>query len=158
MPAGSHDISGQFVWDKLPEALFVAPATGLVQLSVNGTPIPNPEFNAAGSLWLSHSNDAASEDNLDVQVFRKVLDSHPLEVTTSIQLRVSGKQRNVELTPVLLDGFIPLHLDSPLPTRMGQDGKLQVQVRPGEWTIKLTGRAPTTLAKLALPASSCPVA
>ncbi|MBO0611905.1 hypothetical protein [Thiothrix fructosivorans] len=156
LAAGSHDISGQFVWDKLPEALFVAPATGLVQLSVNGTVIATPEFNAAGSLWLSRSPQAASEDGLEVQVFRKVLDSHPLEVTTTIQLRVAGKQRQAELAPVLLDSFIPLHLDSPLPTRMGQDGKLQVQLRPGEWTLKLTGRAPATITALTLPASAAP--
>lgn len=156
LPAGSYDIAGQFFWDKLPEALFVAPETGLVKLSVNGTAIVTPEFNAAGSLWLSSSTQEASEDNLDVQVFRKVLDTHPLQVTTSIQLRVAGKQRQAELAPVLLDGFIPLHLDSPLPTRMGQGGKLQVQLRPGEWTIKLTGRAPASLTALALPASTAP--
>lgn len=156
LAAGSHDISGQFVWDKLPEALFVAPATGLVQLSVNGTAITTPEFNTAGSLWLSRSPQEASEDGLEVQVFRKVLDSHPLEVTTTLQLRVAGKQRQAEFAPVLLDGFIPLHLDSPLPTRMGQDGKLQVQLRPGEWTLKLTGRSPANLTSLALPASAAP--
>ncbi|MBU1722671.1 MAG: hypothetical protein KJ892_02305 [Gammaproteobacteria bacterium] len=156
LPAGSYDIAGQFFWDKLPEALFVAPETGLVKLSVNGTAIVTPEFNTAGSLWLSSSTQEASEDNLDVQVFRKVLDTHPLQVTTSIQLRVAGKQRQAELAPVLLDGFIPLHLDSPLPTRMGQDGKLQVQLRPGEWTIQLTGRAPASLTALALPASTAP--
>lgn len=156
LPAGSYDIAGQFFWDKLPEALFVAPETGLVKLSVNGTTITTPEFNAAGSLWLSSSTQEASEDNLDVQVFRQVQDTHPLQVTTSIQLRVAGKQRQAELTPVLLDGFIPLHLDSPLPTRMGQDGKLQVQLRPGEWTLKLTGRATTSLTALALPASTAP--
>ncbi|MEB4589659.1 hypothetical protein VSS37_01575 [Candidatus Thiothrix sp. Deng01] len=156
LPAGSHDISGQFFWDKLPEALFVAPETGLVKLSVNGAAITSPEFNAAGSLWLSSNAQEASEDNLDVQVFRKVEDAHPLQVTTSIQLRVAGKQRQAELAPVLLAGFIPLRLDSPLPARMGQDGKLQVQLRPGEWTIQLTGRAPGSLNQLALPASSAP--
>lgn len=156
LQAGSYDLSGQFFWDKLPEALFVAPETGLVKLTLNGTAITTPEFNAAGSLWLSSNTQEASEDNLDVQVFRKVEDTHPLQVTTSIQLRVAGKQRQAELAPVLLDGFIPLHLDSPLPTRMGQDGKLQVQLRPGEWTLKLTGRATANLSELALPASSAP--
>lgn len=156
LPSGSHTISGQFFWDKLPEALFVAPETGLVKLSVNGTTIAAPEFNAAGSLWLSSHTEEASEDNLDVQVFRKVLDTHPLQVVTRIQLRVAGKQRQVELAPVLLADFIPLHLDSPLPTRMGQDGKLQVQLRPGEWAIELTGRASTNLTALALPEATAP--
>jgi hypothetical protein len=156
LPAGHYDISGQFFWDKLPEALFVAPDTGLVKLTVNGNNIATPEFNASGSLWLSSNTQEASEDNLDVQVFRKVEDTHPLQVITSIQLRVAGKQRQAEFASVLLDGFIPLQLDSPLPARMGQDGKLQVQLRPGEWTIKLTGRATGNLTSLALPASSAP--
>ncbi len=156
LPAGHYDISGQFFWDKLPEALFVAPETGLVKLTVNGKTIATPEFNTTGSLWLSSNTQETSEDNLDVQVFRKVEDSHPLQVITSIQLRVAGKQRQAEFAPVLLDGFIPLRLDSPLPTRMGRDGKLQVQLRPGEWTIKLTGRATGNLTSLALPASTAP--
>lgn len=156
LAAGSYDISGQFFWDKLPEALYVTPETGLITLTVNGNTISTPEFNPEGSLWLSSHNQEASEDNLDIQVFRKVEDTHPLQVTTSIQLRVAGKQRQAELAPVLLDGFIPLQLESPLPARMGQDGKLQVQLRPGEWTIKLTGRAPASLTSLTLPASSTP--
>lgn len=156
VPAGSHTISGQFFWDKLPEALFVAPETGLVKLSVNGTIIAAPEVNKAGSLWLSNHTEEASEDHLDVQVFRKVLDTHPLQVITRIQLRVAGKQRQVELAPVLLADFIPLHLNSPLPTRMGQDGKLQVQLRPGEWVIELTGRTSTNLTALALPEATAP--
>ena len=150
--AGSYTLSGQFTWDVLPESLFVAPDSGIVQVTVNDKWLANPEFDNAGRVWLNRSNDTVSEDQLDLQVFRKVFDSHPLQVTTSIQLRVSGKQRNVELGSVLLDGFIPLALNSPLPTRLGQDGKLQIQVRPGEWTLTLTGRAPNQLKQLRLPA------
>lgn len=156
LSAGSYDISGQFLWDSLPEALFIAPASGLVSLTVNGKSIEAPEFNEAGSLWLSRNTDQASEDNLEIQVFRKIVDAHPLTVTTRIQLRVAGKQRNIELTPVLLNDFIPLHLNSPLPTRMNQDGKLQVQLRPGEWTIELTGRAIGAVENLPLPQSQAP--
>ncbi len=153
---GSYSLSGQFVWDHLPETLLVSPETGLVTLSINEQPVANPEFNEAGSLWLSRNNEGTSEDNLDIQVFRKIHDSHPLEVTTQVQLQVSGKQRNIELPAVLLDNFIPLKLESPLSTRMDQNGKLQVQLRPGEWTLSITGRAPATLSALHLPQSTAP--
>ena len=153
---GSYSLAGQFVWDSLPETLLVSPETGLVALSINDKPVANPEFNEAGSVWLSRNNEATSEDNLDIQVFRQVHDGHPLEVTTQLQLQVSGKQRNIELPAVLLDKFIPLKLESPLSTRMDQNGKLQVQLRPGEWTLSITGRAPDNVTSLTLPKTSAP--
>jgi hypothetical protein len=153
---GSYSLSGQFVWDSLPETLLVSPETGLVALSINEKPVANPEFNEAGSVWLSRTNEATSEDNLDIQVYRQVHDGHPLEVTTQLQLQVSGKQRNIELPAVLLDKFIPLKLESPLSTRMDQNGKLQVQLRPGEWTLSITGRAPANVSELTLPKTTAP--
>lgn len=153
---GSYSLAGQFVWDSLPETLLVSPETGLVALSINEQPVANPEFNEAGSVWLSRNNEATSKDNLDIQVFRQVHDGHPLEVTTQLQLQVSGKQRNIELPAVLLDKFIPLKLESPLSTRMDQNGKLQVQLRPGEWTLSITGRAPDNVTSLTLPKTSAP--
>lgn len=156
LPAGRYTISGQFAWDKLPESLAVSPHSGMIKLSIKGERVAQPEFNSNGSLWLSRNQQAASEDQLDIQVFRKIQDSHPLQITTQVQLRVAGKQRQVELAPVLLDGFIPLSLNSPLPARIGQDGKLQVQLRPGEWTLQVTARAQGKQTQLHLPALSPP--
>ncbi|MFN3785906.1 MAG: hypothetical protein ACK4RS_03595, partial [Thiothrix sp.] len=156
LPAGHHTIHGQFKWDKLPESLTVAPHSGIIKLRINGELVVQPEFDGNGNLWLSNQQQAASEDQLDIQVFRKVLDSHPLQITTQLQLRVAGKQRQVEFAPVLLNGFIPLSLSSPLPARIGQDGKLQVQLRPGEWTLQVTARAQGRQTQLRLPAFSPP--
>lgn len=156
LASGTYIIRGQFQWDKLPKTVFVSPESGLIQLTVNGTSIPNPEFNNEGRLWLTQNTEVSSEDNLDIQVFRKITDSHPIEILTRIQLRVSGKQRNTDLSPVLLEGFIPLALESELPSRIERNQHLQVQLRPGEWTIDITSRAPNNLTSFTLPTSQQP--
>ncbi|MEZ5534328.1 MAG: MARVEL domain-containing protein [Thiolinea sp.] len=157
LPAGEHTISGEFLWQKLPKTLRITPESGLINLQVNGRAIKNPRFNAQHQLWLTQGEEeVASEDNLDLQVFRKIIDTHPLQVVTSIRLRVSGKQRNATLAPVLLDDFIALQLDSQLPARMSGQQQLQVQLRPGEWTIDVTGRSKTDRTEFTLPASQEP--
>ena len=146
LSAGTHRVRGLFRWSKLPKSLPVAPESGLIELQLNGKRIQQPQFNQQGQLWLTQSSgEVLSEDNLDIQVFRKIIDSHPIQVVTQIKLRVSGKQRNTTLSPVLLDGFTALSISSTLPARIeNKQGRkqLQVQLRPGEWTLEVTGRAP----------------
>jgi len=162
LKAGTHTIEGLFRWSKLPKSLRVTPESGLVQLKVNSKNIEQPQFNQQGQLWLTQGvSETLSEDNLDIQVFRKIIDSHPVQVVTSIKLRVSGKQRNTQLSPVLLTNFIPLSINSPLPTRFessddSKDKQLQVQLRPGEWTIEITGRALSDTTSFILPISKAP--
>lgn len=154
---GIHTITGTFVWNKLPKALYVTPEVGLLQLTIHGKPIAQSLFNQQGRLWLTQGkSEALSEDNLDIQVFRKIKDSHPIEVTTSIKLRVSGKQRNVTLNPVLLDGFIPTAINSRLPARMEGKQQLQVQLRAGEWTIEVIGRAKGDATNFTMPVVKAP--
>jgi hypothetical protein len=57
---------------------------------------------------------------------------------------------------VLPDGFVPLGIDAELPARIESDGRLRLQLRPGAWTITVTGRhvgRPTTMT---LPAADGP--
>ena len=135
LDAGTHTIKGLFRWKKLPKSLKVTPESGLVRLQVNNKPIAKPQLNHQGQLWLTQGlSEVISEDNLDIQVFRKITDSHPVQVITSIKLRVSGKQRNTLLAPVLLKDFTPLSIKSPLPARFestsdSKKNHLQVQLR-----------------------------
>ena len=161
LKAGIHTIQGFFRWSKLPKSLKVTPESGLVALQVNNKNIERPQFNQQGQLWLTQgSTETVSEDNLDIQVFRKIIDGHPLQVVTSIKLRVSGKQRNSSLSTTMLQGFIPLNIESPLPARFesssNQSEALQVQLRPGEWTIEVTGRALSDTTSFTLPVSKGP--
>ena len=74
----------------------------------------------------------------------------PAEVLTRLVLEVSGEQREVKLPRPLLDGFIPLSLQSPLPARLVPDGQLLVQLRPGHWQIDILARNSKELTALPL--------
>ena len=157
LSVGKHQIQGDFLWRKMPKSLSVTPESGLVSLNLNGKQIAKPEVNEQGRLWLNTKQDQIGErDALEMQVFRKVIDSHPMQVVTRIDLQVSGRQRDVELNQALLQGFLPLRLDSKLPARIDKTGKMQVQLRSGQWSITVTGRSNQSLTTLAMPKVSPP--
>ncbi len=141
LSAGRHTLTGSFRWDSLPESLDVPQEVGIVALTVRGTAVPFPERDAGGRVFLQRTNAPATEaESLEVIVHRRVEDGVPLELETRVELAVSGKAREVLLGRALPDRFIPLALESPLPARIEPDGRLRVQVRPGSWTLVLTGR------------------
>ena len=69
---------------------------------------------------------------------------------TRLQLDVTGSAREQVLGPVLPTGFVATALSGELPARLDSDGKLQVQLRPGRWTVTLQARSVAPLAKVAL--------
>ncbi len=157
---GAHTISGRFFWDRLPEALTIPSDTGLIALSIKGRRIDFPTIDRKGRLWLQEGDigrkESGAADTLEMQVFRRVIDDVPLQVVTRVVLDVAGDQREVVLGRMLLPDFIPLRLESPLPARLEQDGRLLIQIRPGHWPIELTARAANELNRIALPKSPEP--
>ena len=154
-----YQIKGEFLWDVIPDNLRIPDDTGLISLTVNGLSIPAPAIKD-GQLWLKENESGQTkpeniQNNLDSQVFRKIIDEVPLQVLTRLELDVSGEQREVKLAQPLLNGFIPLQLQSPLPARLEPDGQLIVQVRPGRWQIEILARS--TKEPDALPFPSLPV-
>ncbi|MBO1520306.1 hypothetical protein [Oceanisphaera pacifica] len=161
LPKGQHLVTGQWQWPTLPKNLMLNPATGLLALTINNQPIKKVELDKNGRLWLGENNSnnttsAPQGDALSLQVFRKISDSIPLQVTTLINLEVAGEQRELLLGPLLLDQQIPLQLDSPLPARLEANGQLRVQVRPGRWSINLVSRHPTNINQLRVPNANAP--
>ena len=154
LPPGSHQINGAFIWPRLPETLQLAPATGLVDISLNGRALESPYLDEQARLWLQREATASTaEDHLELRVHRLLDDDIPARLTTRLQLSVSGKPRELLLAPALLADFTPISLQSPLPARLEADGKLRVQARAGDWQIILTARHDGPLAALALPPS-----
>ena len=150
-----YQIKGEFLWDAIPDNLKIPDDTGLISVSVNGLNLPAPAIKD-GQLWLKKSESGQNkpeniQNNLDSQVFRKIIDEVPLQVLTRLELDVSGEQREVKLANPLLDGFIPLQLHSPLPARLEPDGQLTVQVRPGRWQLDILARSTKELATIPLP-------
>jgi len=149
-----HQIKGEFLWTAVPDNLKIPDDTGLIELRINGQTIPTPTIKD-GQLWLKESETGLKkpenvQNNLDIQVFRKITDDVPAQVLTRLALEVSGEQREVKLPRPLLDGFIPLSLQSPLPARLEPDGQLLIQLRPGHWQIDILARNNQELTALPL--------
>lgn len=135
LDAGQYTIKGQFSWPQLPKSLSLPADTGLVYVSLNGETIPQPDIRQ-GQLWLSSSQTQKHENNrLSLNVFRKINDSQPLQITTMIEMDVAGLQREISLDGALLEGFKVSGLTSHLPARIDQNGQLRLQLRPGHWEV-----------------------
>src|SRR5213083_1044384 len=154
---GAHTVSGVFEWDSLPELLPIPAETGLMGLALNGKPVAFPNRDPQGQLWLQRRAVASTEESrLDVVVHRRVIDDIPLQLVTRIELKVAGPGRETLLGRALPDGFVPLSLTSPLPSRLEPDGHLRVQVRPGTWVLELAARHEGPASALTLSAAEGP--
>jgi hypothetical protein len=155
LTAGSHALSGRFVWDARPETLAIPIQTALLDLVVDGQRVLQPE-RPAGGLALGRQGTAAEPRRLDVQVYRLVEDDIPLRLVTRLRLRAAGDAREEHLARVLPAGFIPMSLQGALPARLESDGGLRVQVRAGRFELILTARQAQASATLSSPGESGP--
>jgi hypothetical protein len=153
---GKHRVEGTFAWKQLPQSLRVPRTLGLLTLAINDKPVTFPELDSKGTLWLGERRGGGGkkgtvQDTLSLQIFRHVDDDLPMRVTTRVKLDVSGRHREILFGPAMLDGFVPLALNAPLPVRLEPDGRLRVQARPGNWIIDLVARHPGPVDALARP-------
>ncbi|QXP85159.1 hypothetical protein [Methylococcus sp. Mc7] len=158
LPPGAHTVAGRFAWTALPDTLRLPGETGLVRLSIGGRAIAFPSVDEQGRLWLRKPPEGFAPETspLELEVFRLLKDAVPMEVVTRLEFDVAGEAREVLLEGSILPDFVPLSLDSPLPARLEPDGRLRLQLRPGHWSVSVTGRAKRDLQELALPVFSAP--
>lgn len=151
LPPGTHVVEGQIAWAQMPQNLAVPAGVGAIVVSSGGATqarVPDGD----GRLWLrAMANPDAETDSVAVQTVRLIDDDLPLTVTTAFELRVAGRARAVELPLALLPGLRAMQLDSPLPARLADDGRLIVQARPGAWHLELRARLTAPLQALKLP-------
>ena len=152
--SGPHRLSGHFSWRRLPPALSLPADTGLVDLTIKGEPSP-VNRDRQGRLWLkSQQRDSVADqtrDQLKLKVQRHISDFSPMRLDTRLVLDVSGKQREQLLPSPLLEGFIPIDLNSRLPARLEADGSLRLQLRPGHWELMLSAYRPGEVLSLTRP-------
>lgn len=137
---GRHVISGRFSWSSAPNSIRVPQQTGLLSVSVRGTPLENPRVENNTLFFVEQSEpggEAPRQDTLAIRVHRVVTDAVPLRVETTLKLEVSGKGREVLLGRPLLAGGRPLSISGELPARLEPDGRLRTQVRAGSWTLQI---------------------
>ena len=155
---GRHRVEGRLGWERRPESLPVPQGIALVDLILDGRPV-FPLQRAGSSLWLGRPEALAGRaDTLSVVVYRKLADGLPPLMETRLGLEVSGQGREVVLGPVLPDGFAPTLVASALPALLDTDGRLRVQLRPGNWQVVVGARglAPLDQVTTALPSSDWP--
>lgn len=156
LAAGDYVVRGVFEWDERPARLEVPAAIALVDLSVDGVAIAQPERDG-GNLTLGAASSRQREaDALSLRVFRRLADGAPPMLATRIDLHVAGSAREQVLGPALPDGFIATSLDGDLPARLDPDGRLRVQLRPGNWSLALDARGTAPLESLPFHASPTP--
>lgn len=142
MTPGEHTLKGSFVWSEMPEMIRVPEASGLVSLSLNQKTVDFPLLDGKGRLWLQKRKAVRTqEERVGVRIYRLLNDAIPMQVTNLLKINVSGQAREIKLGGVLLKGFVPMSINSPLPARLGPEGELMIQARPGRWEIRILTRS-----------------
>ncbi len=153
---GLYHITGEFFWQQQPLSLSIPEDTGLINLTIDNKKVPLADFRE-DQLWLKSKATKAHQNNrLDLQVFRKITDAIPLNVTTEIKLEVSGQQREIILQGALLKNFMPAAINSRLPALLDKQGRLIIQARPGQWNVTISSFYPQQLTSIPLPAFNKP--
>lgn len=152
LEAGNHQITGQFSWQKMPESLALPAELALLQLEKDGKPVALPNRDESNRLWLQAEEKEKADDQTELHVYRKLMEGVPLLLQTRITLDVSGKAREIAIARMLLQNFIPQELQTALPAKLGKDGSLLVQAKPGHWEINLIARSSAASDAFALPA------
>ncbi len=148
--AGEYHIAGHFSWKHIPESLEIAPGTGIVQLTVNGS--DRLAELSGTTLWLSRSKkqQARVEDTVHLQVYRLITDAIPMLITSQLKVQVSGVPREIVLDWQPPAEQIPVSLQCNLPVKIGSDGKIHLQARPGTHTVIYRSRLKEEVTSLTL--------
>lgn len=138
LAAGSHQLSGEFHWNVMPQRIAVPKAIGLLTLKVNDEDVAIPNWDVSGRVWLKRASvEAAQKNLLSAQVYRVIEDGIPLWLQTEIELTVSGKSREEEMGNILPAGWQLSYVESPIPVAIDNQGRMKTQVRAGKWRIKV---------------------
>ncbi len=138
LKAGRHELSGEFKWERMPQKLAIPPSIGLLALEVEAKPVPSPNWDSQGQVWLKRIRTEEVEKNLlGVQVYRVLEDGIPMWLRTEVELTVSGISREEELGWILPEGWKLTTVESSLPVAIDDLGQMKVQVRSGKWVVRL---------------------
>ncbi len=158
LPVGRYKLTGSFRWADMPERITLPHETGIISLTIDGTPVEIPDWEPDGTLWLRRTQTKAEDrDFLNLQVYRLLQDGIPLWLDTELELSIAGKSREESLGCVLPEGWLIASIDSPIPCAVDDQGDMKVQVRPGKWPVRFRAFRTTPLSTFQYPAGRRPV-
>ncbi|OSM04957.1 hypothetical protein MAIT1_05161 [Magnetofaba australis IT-1] len=155
LPVGEHLITGRIGWRQAPEYLPAPSQAAVLRLRNAAGREMSANRDAQGRIWLKSRAPAADsvaqkeEKSLDLRVFRLARDDAPARLISVLDLRVSGPAREEVLDQPIQAGWIAQSLESQLPARVAEDGRIHLRVRPGQWRVTLTQRSVGPLQRLA---------
>jgi len=158
LSAGSWQLSGRLRWNDTPAHLQLPVQSGLVQLQWQQQPVLWPK-RLGQQLWLqpdSQQTADVAQDQLHIQVFRRLEDHIPARLTTVLQLDVSGNAREIALTGLVLPAFQAVALNSELPALFTANGQLRLQLQPGRFQVELISQSTEPPLHLKFPAAIAP--
>ena len=140
---GTYTIKGVIRWNTIPQYLLIPADTGLIELTLLGKQVLQPNLRHDRILLRSSqsgSEAARKNDEIRIEVFRKLSDGVPLRLDSELRVAVSGKPREILIGQLLPTGAEIIDFVSPLPARVEADGRLRIQARPGQWVLSLRAR------------------
>lgn len=149
VPKGEHRIDGHFGWSQLPAKLRLPQGAALIQLSLGGKGVGQPQREGGYLLLTREAQGSDSHQaSLDVSVFRHFEDGLPATLTTVLRLDIAGPARELNLGKVLPDGYSVLTLQSELPARFDADGTLRIQALAGNKSLTIRARSLEAVSQL----------
>lgn len=144
LKTGEYVVKGELRWTLYPDHLQIPVGTGQLRVTIQDELQTRLNWDDQGKLWLAPGSDtksqASTSDKVSVRLFRKILDGVPVQLMTQLQLQVSGSERELLIGQFQLANALAVTLDTELPARIEKDGRLRVQLRPGNWVIRSTAR------------------
>ncbi|GAB4210369.1 MAG: hypothetical protein OHK0013_30940 [Sandaracinaceae bacterium] len=138
---GAHRIEGRFVWTVPPDTLAVPDAIARITIVRDGVATQGAR-GAGGEVWLRGTTSAsAGEEQVGLEVHRRIADGSPLELSTRIVVRAAGRARELRLPRVLPEGVVPVEVSADLPVRLLASGELAIQLHAGTFTIAIRALA-----------------
>lgn len=135
---GTYQVKGNYQWKKRPEEIHIPGNIADIQLTLDGSPVhfPRRENNA---LWLGNNqSDQQNEtNNLKMKVNRLIIDGHPMTMYMNMEIIASGNARTEILGTINPEIFQITHIDSDLSTYVNSEGKVMMQIKPGDWSLNL---------------------
>jgi hypothetical protein len=141
MAPGLHRLEGAFIWSEAPEMIHIPGESGVVRLTMHERPVDFPLLDKQGRLWLQkRKKPDTREEKVEVRIYRLLSDTIPMGMENHLKVNISGQPREITLEGVLLKNSVPMRINSPIPARLGTDGRLMIQARPGRWEITVMSR------------------
>ncbi len=152
---GRYEIGAKFLWGTVPVEIPAPTSYGIINVKLDPSLKGRSARRVGAVLRLEEAQatgDANENASVSIDLFRRLGDGSPLQITTLLRFKVSGKGRSLDLGRVLPDGVVPVSVASELPLSLAKDGKLAVQLIPGEFEVSIDAVAQQPVERLNVPA------